>query len=65
MAVEQVSIRNHLVMRDDTLTPRWYDAFGPSVFPASACFAASASLRACGRNGAGAYSEGQGRSLRT
>lgn len=31
MAVEQVSIRNHLVMRDDTNTWRWYDAWGPSV----------------------------------
>jgi hypothetical protein len=31
MAVEQVSIRSHLVMRDDTLTHRWYDAWGPSV----------------------------------
>ena len=31
MAVEQVSIRNHLVMRDDAKTWRWYDAFGPSV----------------------------------
>ena len=31
MAVEQVSIRNHLVMRDDVLTHRWYDAFGPNV----------------------------------
>lgn len=31
MAVEQVSIRNSLVMRDDVLTHRWYDAFGPNV----------------------------------
>lgn len=31
MAVEQVSIRNHLVYRDDTLTHRWFDAVGPNV----------------------------------
>lgn len=31
MAVEQVSIRNHLVMRDNILTHRWYDAWGPNV----------------------------------
>jgi hypothetical protein len=31
MAVEQVAIRNSLVMRDDQLTHRWYDAFGPNV----------------------------------
>jgi hypothetical protein len=30
MAVEWVSIRNHLVARDDTLTWRWYDVVGPS-----------------------------------
>ena len=31
MAVEQVSIRNHLVYRDDSNTWRWYDAWGPNV----------------------------------
>lgn len=31
MALEQVSIRNHLVIRDATNTWRWYDAWGPSV----------------------------------
>ena len=31
MAVELTSIRNHLVMRDDTLTHRWYDVFGPNA----------------------------------
>ena len=31
MAVELVPIHNHLVMRDDALTHRWYDAFGPNV----------------------------------
>lgn len=31
MAVEQVKIRNSLVLRDDVNTWRWYDAFGPNV----------------------------------
>lgn len=31
MSVETTSIHNHLVMRDDVLTHRWYDAFGPNV----------------------------------
>jgi hypothetical protein len=31
MTVETATIHNHLVMRDDVNTWRWYDAFGPSV----------------------------------
>ena len=31
MAVETTTIHNHLVMRDDSNTWRWYDAFGPDV----------------------------------
>jgi hypothetical protein len=31
MAVEQVSIHNALVVRDNVLTHRWYDAFGEGV----------------------------------
>lgn len=31
MAVEQVAFRNHLLTRDDVLTWRWFDAFGPSA----------------------------------
>lgn len=31
MAIEQVTIRDSLVMRDSLLTHRWYDAFGPNV----------------------------------
>jgi hypothetical protein len=31
MAIEQVSIRDCFVFRDDTLTHRWYDAVGPHV----------------------------------
>jgi len=31
MTVETATIHNHLVMRDDVNTWRWYDAFGPNV----------------------------------
>jgi hypothetical protein len=31
MAIEQVSIRDCFVFRDDALTHRWYDAIGPHV----------------------------------
>ncbi len=31
MGIEQTTIRNHLVVRDDTLTHRWYQAVGPSA----------------------------------
>ena len=31
MTVETATIHNHLVMRDDINTFRWYDAFGPNV----------------------------------
>jgi len=31
MAVELTTIRNHAVLRDDTLTYRWFDAWGPNV----------------------------------
>ena len=31
MPVEQVVFRNQLVIRDDSQTWRWYDAFGPNV----------------------------------
>jgi len=31
MAVETASIHNHLVVRDDVNTWRWFDAWGPSV----------------------------------
>ncbi len=31
MAVEQASIRSHVVFRDDTNTWRWFDAFGPNA----------------------------------
>jgi len=31
MAVETATVRNHLVMRDENKTWRWFDAFGPNV----------------------------------
>jgi hypothetical protein len=31
MAAEWTQVRNALVLRDDVLTHRWYDAFGPNV----------------------------------
>jgi hypothetical protein len=31
MTVETATVRNQLVMRDDSLTWRWFDAFGPNV----------------------------------
>lgn len=31
MGLEFASIRNHMVLRDETNTWRWYDAWGPSV----------------------------------